>query len=482
MTASIKKNLSYQFVWQLLTILTPLITTPYLARVLGAETVGVYAYTNSVTQYFVMFALLGMSSYGVRLISACGGDRAKRSQAFCQAYTAQLISGSLSFAAFMLYLSTNPAGGITVNAIWGLYVLSAVLDVSWLLFGCQEFRIPSIRSIVTNIISLAIIFCCVRRPEDLWIYVATIAGTFLANQMLIWPFVHRYIGFTKPRLSDVIDHLKGSGRLFIPVIAISLYTYLAKILLGSLAGMEQSGFYDYAQKLSTVPLSFITAVGSVMLPKMTAELAEGNREGAESLLSLTLWALFAIALGLAGGIAAISPEFVPIYLGEGFDACIPLMMMLSLVIPIVSLSNVLGRQWLLPSFKDSQYTLSVVGGAAVSIALNMALIPHFGALGACGATLSAELTVLAIQMAFLRKSLPLASYLKAGVPYGIIAFTEFVAIRGLATYVLLPAFGTSILALCLEVVAGAAIFASLSAIYLIATKDERLKAFIGARH
>lgn len=477
---SIRKNFTYQFIWQLMTILTPLITTPYLARVLGPEQVGVYAYTNSVTQYFVMFAILGMSSYGVRLISGCGNDRAERTKAFWQAYYVQLIAGLISLTVFAIYVVSGARGGIAVNALWSMYVLSACIDASWLLFGCQEFRIPTIRSILVNVFSLVVIFGFVRQPSDLCVYVAAIAGAFLLDQLLIWPFVNRYVGFERPRLSLMRRHLKGNLRLFIPVIAISLYTYLAKVLLGSMAGMEQSGFYDYSQKLSTVPISLITAVGTVMLPRMTAELSSGRRDEAQSLLDTSIWVMLILAFGLTAGISAIAPEFVPVYLGEGYESCVTLMAILSLTIPLITTTNVFGRQWLLPSYRDGYYTLSVVAGACVSVALNFVLIPFLGAIGSAWATVCAEATVLAVQTACVRKELPLRKYLLDAIPYIVIAILEYATVRCVGFF-LVPICGTSVVTLLLEILAGALFYGAMCLLFVLVREDGRIVSVLGSK-
>lgn len=458
-------------------MLTPLITTPYLARVLGADQVGVFAYTNSITQYFVMFALLGMSSYGVRLIASCKSDRRARSKAFSCAYAAQLVSGLPVMFFYIGYMFVNPAGGTIVAAMWGMYVLSAVIDVSWLLFGCEEFRVPTIRSIVTRLASLIIIFCFVNEPSDLWIYVMAIAGAFLANQVLIWPFVSRYIDFVAPTKGDVIDCFKGSAKLFIPVIAISLYTYLGKIILGLMAGMDQVGYFEYSQKLSLVPMSLITALGTVMLPRMTVELAAGHRVEAKKLLGLSVWAMLATAFGVAFGIAAIAPEFVAVFLGADFQGCAPLVVVMACVIPVISASNVLGRQWLLPNSRDKEYALSVCIGALVNIVLCFALIPEYAAMGACIAVVAAEISVLLAQVCYAKKELPLVDYAKNAIPYVIAGAIEFLLVRACAFW--LGALISPVALLVLEVCCGAIVFVILSFLYCLIRKDDKICQLLG---
>ena len=311
--ASIKKNFLYQATYQLLLILTPLITTPFLSRVLGASQVGVYSYTFSITNYFVMFIVLGMSSYGVREIAACGTDRAKRTETFWGMFSCQLLASAIVVAVYIVYMFTDPQGGFLLACVWGMWVISAVLDITWLFFGVEEFKIPTIRSIITKVASLVVIFVFIRTPDDLWIYCAAIAGSYLVNQVLLWPFLKRYVDIARPSIAGVRKHMGPNLRLFIPVIAISFYVTLDKVMLGAMTNMTQTGFFEYSEKLSRMPMAVITAMGTVMLPRMTAELHAGNREKALDLLQGSIGAMLAMAFALMFGIIAIAPEFAPVF-------------------------------------------------------------------------------------------------------------------------------------------------------------------------
>ncbi|MDO4183245.1 MAG: flippase [Coriobacteriia bacterium] len=475
MARSLKKNFLYQAAWQLLLILTPLVTTPYLSRVLGASQVGVYSFTFSITNYFVLFAVLGMSTYGVREIAACGEDRARRSGVFWNAYAAQAATSGLVLVVYIAYMLVFPQGGFVVCLVWGMWVLSALLDVSWLLFGVEEFRIPTVRSIVTKLASVVCIFVFVRGPEDLWIYCAAIAGSYLANQMLLWPFVKRYVGRAPLVGAQVWRHFKGSLRLFVPVVAISLYVTLDKVMLGAMTNMVQTGFYEYSEKLSKMPMAVITAMGTVMLPRMTAQLKEGNRDAALDLLERSVWAMLALAFALMFGIMAIAPEFACVFLGEEFADCWLLMVVIALVIPVISTTNVLGRQYLLPTQRDGLFTLSVCVGAVVNVGLNLVLIPLFAALGAAVATVCAEVAVLVAQVLMTREELPLGTYAKNALPFAVCGAVMLLVVR-LCAGAFNAAWGFSVQGLVLEILVGVAVFLLLALTWCKATNNPHLQA------
>ncbi len=467
---SLKKNFAFNSAYQLLQVITPLVTTPYLARVLGPEQSGVFSYTQSITNYFVLFATLGISTYGVRAIAQCGDDRARRSKVFWGAYVSQLISGAAATLAYIVYAIFIHEGGVLITLLWSLWLVFAVVDVSWLLFGCEEFKIPTVRSTVTKLLSLVFIFMFVKAREDLWLYVLAISGSFLLNGIIVWPFVKRYVDFVRPTVREVKAHLKGNLGLFVPVIAVSVYTTLDKIMLGVLSTEEQVAFFSYSERISRLPLSVLQALGVVMMPRMSYLLMDGQRNKALELLKSSIWIMLAASMALAFGISAVAPEFVPVFLGGGYEPCVGIMTFLVVIIPVISMTNVIGKQYLLPLSRDREYTLSLIVGAALNVAVNVFLIPRLGAAGAAIGTIVAEVSILIVQVICVHGELPLLTYWRDSIPYVAMGALMFIAIRTLSpvmhTYV-----QSSVVGLGLEVVIGAVIFSICFFIYGFATNN-----------
>lgn len=459
MARSVKKNFIWNSAYQLLLILTPLLTTPYLSRVLGPEKIGVYSYTYSVASYFAMFGMLGMAQHGVRAIAQAGGDRNRRSHVFWGAWASQLCVALPVAALYFVYIGVDAVGGLLLGFVWALQVLSSSIDVSWLYFGVEEFKLPTIRSFMTKLAGVVVIFLFVHGPQDLWIYCLSISGATFLNTVLLMPFLKRYVDFVMPSWDEVKIHFVPNLRLFAPVVAISLYTSLDKIMLGQISGMEQAGFYEYSEKLSKMPMALITAMGTVMLPHMTTKLAEGSESAAVSLLGKSLWLMEAAAICLAFGIAAISPEFAVVFLGQGYEQCMYIMPIISIVIPIISASNVIGVQYMLPRCSDVAYTTSVCIGAVVNIVLNIILLPYFGAIGAAIATVAAEASVLIFQCLVVRNELPLIKYMTSVVPFILIGLLMLVIVRIISS-LLISAFGLGWIALIFEVLIGGLFYCS----------------------
>lgn len=452
-----RSSIAYNSAFQLLKIVVPLITIPYLSRTLGAEGVGVYSYTYTVANYFVLFGALGMATYGVREIAIVRHDRSRRSFVFWNILASQMIVGALVVGLYFVYLGTL-AGGYTFEmALWIPWVVSSMLDVSWLMFGMEDFKRTAIRSIVLKVLELAAIVVFVKTPDDVWVYILIISLEMLVSQLLLWPFVMDHVDFCKPTWRVVVSHFLPNARLFVPVIAISLYTTIDRLMLGLMSSMTQVGYFDYSEKICKIPMALITAVGTVMLPHVSHMVERGRFDEMKRLLGRSMWAMQIGAVGLAAGIVAVAPEFVPFFFGPDYSSCIELVAALAIIIPIITFTNVVGKQYLLPTFKDSVYIASVCAGAVVSVASNLVLIPRFGAMGAAASTILAESTVLLAQSVYARKRLPVVRYALAVVPYAICGMAMVVVVRNCAD-ALQGVFTSSVLCLMCEIAIGAGVY------------------------
>lgn len=475
--ASIKKNYLFSSAYQLLNIAVPLVTTPYLSRTIGADGNGLFTYTQSIANYFVLFAQLGITNYGVREIARCGNNRAARTRTFWDIFAMNLIWGSVVIAAYIAYVITLGSSNLTLLLIWLCWVVGSVADVTWLLNGCQEFKVPMVRNACTRLAGMVFIFLFVHTETDVWAYVAAIAVPFLANALLVWPFVGRYVDKSMPTFRGAVSHLKPNLVLFVPVIAISLYTLLDKIMLGNMADMGQTGLYDYSEKISKMPLALVTALGTVVLPKMTEVISTGRREEALGLIHETMWFMEAVALGLAFGIIGVAREFVPVFFGAGYDECVTLMCILSAIIPLISATNVVGVQYLIPSGRDSQYTVSVLVGAGVNVAINVVFIPQYGALAAATATVAAEFAVLVAQAWMTRGEIGLSKCLATVLPFAVIGLLMVIGIRLLSG--LFGASAATIIGLIVEVLVGMVIYLVLALAWCVVTRNANFYRLFG---
>lgn len=452
--ASIKKNVVYNFAYQLLILILPLITAPYLARVIGAEGVGVYSYSYSVATYFVYFAKLGLDNYGNRSIAAVQDDRVERSRRFWEIYAMQVACFAVAGVAYVLY-AVALSGDVVIALLQGIYVLSALFDVNWFFFGMEQFRLTVVRNTVVKVLTAAAVFVFVRDAGGIDAYVAVMCTGFLVSQLALWPFLRRYVDFARPSAKGVLQHLRPNLVLFVPVVAVSVYNILSKIVLGAMAGTEEVGFFDNATKIIQVPTALVAAVGTVMLPRTSALVAKGEHEAAARHTEKTLVYVMAFTSVAAFGIPAVAYPFTELFYGAGFDPTAACMVVLCATVPLLGFGNVVRTQYLIPMARDRVFLWSAVCGAAANVAVNLLLIPRLGSLGAAFGSVAAETAVLLYQLVMVRGEIPLTRYLK-------IAFVFLIAGAVMAVVLaLLPLPAEGVPGVAVPVVVGLFLFAAL---------------------
>lgn len=400
---SLKKNLIYQSAYQLLMVISPLITSPYIARTLGNEMYGVYSYYYSIAYYFGIFAILGLANYGNRTIAKVRSTGKKElSKTFLEMMLMQV--GMLILVSIVYFASIPFWGGeYKLNAVieW-LYILSVGLDISWFYFGIEEFKTTTQRSFVVKIAIIACILIFVKSPADLNTYTIVMAGGMLISSLILWIQLPRYIQTTKICLRDISRHIKPNLMLFVPVVSLALFHYTDKIMLGAMSTWKELGYYTNSDKIVNIPMGLINGLGVVMLPRISALSISNNANKIERYVNtsiiLSLWA----GIALCFGIKAIDTDFIPFFFGKGYMRCAELLEWLSIVIIIKAISNILRTQYLIPMEKDKEFNISVIVAAIVNVILNYILIPTYGAMGAVIGTLVAETIVLFLYAVFLK--------------------------------------------------------------------------------
>lgn len=468
--SSVKTNFVWNSAYQVVRIAVPLITTPYLTRVLGSESLGTYSYTYTIAMYFTYFVLLGLNQYGNREIAKAREDRRRLSRTFWSIYIGQLSIGLAVFIVYVAFAVFQDGIIETCLLIWAIWVLAEVADISWLFYGLEEFRIITIRNVIIRIGVVAGIFAFVSGPEDLWLYCALQAASFALNSIILWLLARARIGWHRVSLREVVAHIRSSLALFAPVIAVSCYTQLNKLLLGSSSNMSQVAFYDNADKVITIPLTFIQSLGTVLLPRMSNILASGDQRRAEAYLADSFWISAVASIGLLCGIAGVAQSFVPLFFGSGFEECERLLPMLALIIPACSISSVIGNQYLIPIERDSVYLKSVFAGAVTNVALCVALVPSLEAAGAALATVVAEYVVAGIQVWYARDKIPVARYFREVSPFALFGIAEYAVIKIVSLAGL-----TGVVLLGVEIGAGVISFVGIGFAYLLIRRDRHLR-------
>lgn len=422
------KNYFYNAGYQILLIILPLVTTPYVSRVLGAENLGTYSYTNSITQYFILFGCIGLNLYGQREIAYYQNDQEKINRTFWELVVLRVITLSLSIVLFYFTFAQNKMYGY-IFLIQILDILAALFDISWLFQGLEDFKRVVVRNFIVRVISVAMIFIFVKNINDLQLYVFIYSGVLLIGNISIWVCLPSYIRSIKGVQLQIKKHIVPALMLFLPQIATSLYTLLDKTMLGLLCNRNSEvAYYEQAQTIVKALTVLITSFGTAMMPRVANLYKNDNTNTVKKYLTLSLKFVYLSSFAFAFGISAISSGFVPWFYGAGFDKVILNIILMSPIIVFIGLSNVFGVQYLLPLGRQREYTISVVAGAILNFVLNIILIPFLYSRGAAIATIVAELSVVCIQMYYVRKDFKIREMLSGSLRYLLMGIAMYIVI------------------------------------------------------
>lgn len=423
---SITKNYIYNLIYQILVIIVPLITTPYLSRVLGAENIGIYSYTISITTYFILFGSLGVAMYGQREIAYVQGKKHIRSLVFFEILIMRFITLGISLLIFYITFASSGEYSIYYKILI-LEIIANSLDISWFFQGLEEFKKTVLRNLLVKIISVICIFIFVKTKENLLEYFFIYVLSTLLGNISLWMYLPRYIDKVKISELKIIRHVKPTISLFIPQIAMQIYTVLDKTMIGTIVeDKSEVGFYEQAQKIVKVLLTIVTSLGTVMLPRIANTYISGNNEKIREYINKSLQFVLMLAFPLIFGIISVSNKFVPIFYGEGYDKVVYLICVISPIILAIGLSNVIGTQYLLPTKHQKEFTISVTCGAIVNFILNLVFINLWKSIGASIATVFAEFTVASVQYYFVRNKFSIKEIIKLSRKYIIASLIMFI--------------------------------------------------------
>lgn len=464
--SNVKKNLVYNSIYQIAIMILPLITAPYISRVIGAEGVGIYSYNYSVALYFVYFATLGIVNYGNRMISKSSDNEDEKNKYFSSIYSFQVIVSCMVFLIYLLYIVFFVDTDKTIPLIMIFHVCSSIFDVSWFFFGMQEFKITSIRQLIIRIVTFLSIFIFVKNSSDLWIYTLIMSLGYFISALTLWIIVWKKVKWIKTTRKEILKHLKPCIILFIPVIATSVYRIMDKIMIGNICDMKQVGYYENAEKLILVTLGIIGAFATVIMPKISNLLANKKLVEANNLFDKSMEYSLLIGMAIAFGIASTSNEFIPIFFGEEFKPSINISIALCLTVPVITWSTIVRNLYLIPYEKDFIYVKSVIIGALLNIIMNFIFIPKFGAFGAIFGTWCAEISLAVYQTFKVRKQLRLKKYLQEFFIFAVFGTIMYIIVRQIS-----GVFTEDIINLAFEIMIGAFVYILLSIVYLIYTNN-----------
>lgn len=394
---SIKKNYIYNTIYQVLSLITPLITAPYISRVLGSNGVGIYSYTNSIVTYFTLFAALGTASYGQREIAMHRDDPETSSKLFWEIEILSLTTTAVSLIVWIawIFISTQYTA---IYSVLTLSVLAVAFDISWYFGGFEKYKYIVIRNTLVKITGIILLFLFVKKETDIFLYVGIMAATGLIGNISMWTYLPKLLAKVEFKtLHPFKIHLKQTFAYFIPTVATSVYTVLDKTMIGAITKSEElNGYYEQATKIIRMIESLLFSLNTVMVSRQSYLFAEGRTEEIKDKINKSFEFIFALAVPIMFGIWGAARNFVPWFFGNGYEPVVTLLYLMSPLPLVICISNIMGSQYLTPSGQRARSSKGIIAGAVTNFLLNLALIYKYGANGATLASVVAECVISAI--------------------------------------------------------------------------------------
>ena len=457
---STRKNTLYNMAYRLFSMLLPLVTAPWLSRAVGTEGVGLYGYAWAISYTFCLVGLLGLENYGPRAIAQSKDEPERLNRTFSAIWKMQLLVAGLTLLVWCAYVAFIAGAERQIAFHLTLMSVSCLVNVDWCLMGLDQFKPIALRNTAVKLLAAAAVFIFVHKPEDLWIYAFVWSLSTFIGCGSCFMSLRGKVKFVSVPWREALRHLKPCAVLSISVIAVSVYRQMSKVMIGALSDMHQTGLYENADKIILCLAGFISAIGTVMLPKVSHMTAQGRMEDVKKHIDASMDLVMCMVCALGFGLASIAVEFAPLFFGADFAQAGLLMIPLSMTLLTIGFANVIRTQWVLPQKRDGIFVKSVLTGAAVNILLNLLLIPSHGAMGAVAATLAAELSVPVVQFVILRRELPYWRYVRYTLAYALIGLVMFAAVRLTALLALSGWTGIAV-----QMAAGGAVYVALCLLY-----------------
>ena len=432
----VTRNYILNLCYNILILLVPLVTTPYISRVLGAEPIGIYNYCLSISTYFIVAGTLGLPLYGRREIAYIRDSREKLNSLFSELITLQFILIGAACTLFICFSFIYHRYTLMLLTC-GVGIVAAMFDVSWLYIGLEDFTTIVTRGVLFKIVSVAMIFIFVKSPEDMYIYgLSIMLANFVGN---VWMFVlaRKRVAYYRPSLKKTVRHIQPALLLLLPNVVTTIYAVIDKTLLGALSSnMSEVGYYEQSQKIITLSLTLVTSLGTILMPRIASLFSKDDNHSIEIYIEKGIRIIVFIAIPLSIGLFLISDNLVPWFYGPGFGKVKILLKVFAPMLFFMGISDLLGTQVMIASKMEKKLFAVNVITCLINIMLDIILIPTFLSIGAAVATLIAEMLKTIICYVLIHNQVSLTISIGKYTKYCIAAVIMAIVVYSLAYNVL----------------------------------------------
>lgn len=416
-----KKNYLYNLLYGFASFIFPLITTPYISRKLSVAAIGEYSFTFSLASYFTLIAVFGCHIQGQREIAYKHDDLDECTKVFLDNIYIKSFMTILAFGMYIIVclLAKEHLGLLLIQ---GIAILAALFDISWFFQGMEEFRLSLLRNLIVKIAGTVLIFLYVKEERDLWIYALCYPLSTLLGNLSLWFCLPKYLVRIQYKPYFNKTYFKAAFELFIPILSSQIYFFTDRVMMGfMLEATEEIGYYEQAQKIMRVLMTVPDSIGVVLLPRMSYLFEEKAYDKVNTILRKAVVAILGLTCPMTIGMFVIISDFIPFFLGRGYEKTVLLLSVLSPILILSGVCNVLGKGVLIPMGEHNKATVATMAGAFVNILLNVLLIRKYLSIGAAIASVIAEILVFAIHFFYAKTYISFHFLRKKFVRYFIMA-------------------------------------------------------------
>lgn len=421
---SLKKNFCMNAILTMSQFIFPLITFPYVSRILLAEGTGKVSFATSIISYFAMFAQLGIPTYGIRACAQVRNDKKKLSKTAQEIFIINIIMSILAYIVFFIALCNVPRlkDEKTLLIIVSATIFFNAIGMEWLYKALEQYTYITIRSVIFKFIALIAMFLLIHQQSDYIIYGAISIFASSASNIFNFFNVHKYISLRPVGEYNFKQHLKAVSVFFALSCAATIYVNLDTVMLGFMKTNVDVGYYNVAVKIKTILVSIVTSLGTVLLPRASYYVEHGLKEDFYRITKKAINFVFLVATPLMLYFMFFAKEGIFFLSGNTYSGAIVPMQIIMPTLFFIGLTNIMGMQILVPLGKENIVLYSEIVGAVVDLAINYILIPKYASAGAAIGTLVAEIAVWIVQYIYLRKQIKDAY---KNVRYGILILALF---------------------------------------------------------
>ena len=392
------KNFITNLIKILVNLIFPLITFPYISRILLPEGIGRITYVQSINNYFLLFINLGIPLYGIREIAKVRNNKLEKSKVFSEIFFLNIITTILGVVVYICFYNLNIIkNDKEIFLIFSLVLLFNFLSVDWFFQGIEDYKYITVRTVIIKILSTLFLFVFIKKSSDIYIYSIIVVFSLVGSNFFN---IVRALKLVQLKLKglNIKRHLKGIFIIFSMNLAVSIYTNLDSVMLGSYGSKYSLGIYSAAIKIIALVIGIVTSLGAVLLPRISNYIEEKKEDEIKKILEKTFSFLLFLIIPSIIGLYFTANEIILLFAGKEYLEGITTLKILSLIILFIGFSNFIGMQILYPRGEEKKVFYSVLVGAIINFSLNLYLIPRYYQNGAAFATCVAEFTVVVIQI------------------------------------------------------------------------------------